>query len=195
MLLGLPADKVATTSEQMFLPDFLMYNLSEASISRDGQSEELLGAPEIVLDFNSDPIKSNLFKSPLFVLWALFVLILGISLSNITGKWMRRIDIPIFTLYSLLALVINFSTFFTDHGAMKWNFHIIWLSPLVIISLVHLILNSKRVIQYRINMLVILIFLPLILILPQEINSNVIPVILILFVRLFFLSAFGKHKS
>jgi len=195
MLLGLPADKRATVSEQMFLPDFLMSNLSEANINRDETTEELLGNPEIVLDFNSDPIKSNTFKSPLFILWATFILILGISLSNITEKWMRRIDIPIFIVYSLLALIINFTTFFTDHGAMKWNFHVIWLSPLIIVSLVHLIIKSNRVLQYRVNMIVTLVFLPLIMILPQQINRNIIPVILILFVRLFFLSAFGKPKS
>lgn len=195
MLLGMPADKKAGASEQMFLPDFLMSNLSEATINHDGRTEELLGNPEIVIDFNSEPIASSTFKSPLFILWALFVVILAISLSNIKSKWMRRVDIPIFAIFSLLALLINFTTFFTDHGAMKWNFHVIWLSPLVIISLIHIIINSKMVIQYRVNMVVTLVFLPLILILPQQMNRNIIPVILILFVRLFFLSAFGKAKS
>lgn len=195
MLLGMPADKKAGASEQMFLPDFLMSNLSEATINHDGITEELLGDPEIVIDFNSDPILSNTFKSPLFVLWALLVVVLTLSLSNINSKWMRRIDIPIFSFFSLLVLLINFTTFFTDHSAMKWNFHVIWLSPLVIISLIHLIIKSKRVIQYRVNMLVTLVFLPLILVLPQQMNRNIIPVILILFVRLFFLSAFGKTKS
>lgn len=195
MLLGLPADKHATAAEQMFLPDFLMSNLSEATISRDGKTEELLGNPEIVLDFNSEPIRSNTFKSPLFVLWAAFALILGISLSNITEKWIRRLDITLFIIYSLLALIINFTTFFTDHGAMKWNFHVIWLSPLIIVSLVHLIIRSKRVFQYRLNMFATIVFMPLMLILPQQMNRSIIPVILILFVRLFFLSSFGKSKT
>ncbi len=195
MLLGLPADKHATVAEQMFLPDFLMSNLSEADISRNGKTEVLLGNPEVVLDFNSEPIRSNTFKSPLFVLWAAFALILGISLSNITKMWMRRIDVAIFLVYSLLALIINFTTFFTDHGAMKWNFHVIWLSPLVIVSLVHLIIRSRRVFQYRLNMFVTIVFLPLMLILPQEMNRSIVPVILILSVRLFFLSSFGKLKT
>jgi hypothetical protein len=194
LLLGLPADKRARASEQMFLPDFLMSNLSDAVVARADGEHDLLDDPEIVYDFETTPVTSNRFTSPFFILWSVVALVLAISLSNMKSYWQRRIDILILTVYSLLTLLLLFSTFFTDHQALKWNANVIWLSPLVIISLIHLIFNIKAVHWYRINLTVTALFLALSPLIPQSLNRYLVPVILILIIRLFFLSRFGKAK-
>jgi hypothetical protein len=192
LLLGMPADKRAGASEQMFLPDFLMSNLSDAVIARADGDQDLLDDPAVVFDFDTTPVTSNRFTSPFFILWALVAVVLAISLSNIKSHWQRRIDILILAIYSLLSVLLLFSTFFTDHQALKWNTNVIWLSPLVIISLIHLVFRVKAVYWYRINLTVTALFLALSPFIPQSLNRYLVPVILILIIRLFFLSRFGK---
>jgi hypothetical protein len=126
------------------------------------------------------------------VLWSFLGVILVISLSNIKMKWMRRIDIIIFSLFSILSLLLVFTNFFTDHGALKWNLNMLWLSPLIIISLIHLIINTRKVYWYRFNLAVTSLFLVLSPLIPQSLNRFLVPVILLLIIRLFFLSRFGK---
>jgi len=195
MLLGPIADNRAGIQGQMFLPDFLMSNLSDATVLRPTGPEKYLGEPEIVLDFNADNAGINKIKSPLSVFWVLFIIILAISLSKIPGKWMRRIDIATFIFYTLLALLLTFTTFFTDHGAMKLNFHVVWLNPLIIASLFCILFNCQKVFWFRITFIITILFFPLMVILPQQVNQSIIPVILILLVRLFFLSSFRKVKT
>ncbi len=192
LLLGIPADSKASAMEQMFLPDYLMSNLSEASVVRKSGSEPLLEEPETIFDFEPSAVTRNRFSSPMFVLWGLLALILIVSLSNITMKWMRRIDISLFTVFSILAVLIFFMVFMTDHGATKWNLNIIWLSPIVVASLIQLVLNVRKPYWYRINLYITVLFLVTAPFLPQSINRYLIPVIMILIVRLFFLSRFGK---
>jgi hypothetical protein len=194
LLLGLPADRKASAEDQMFLPDFLMTNLTEASVVRASGSSELLAEPEIVVEFEPAQVTSSRFASPMFVLWSLLAVIIILSLTNIKSKWWRRIDILIFTVYSILTLLLLFMTFFTDHNATRWNLNLLWLSPLVLVTLANLIMKVRSVYWYRINLTVTALFLPCSFLLPQSFNRYFVPLILILIVRLFFLSAFGKTE-
>lgn len=192
LLLGIPTDNKASAMEQMFLPDYLMSNLSEATVVRTSGSLPLLEEPETVFDFEPPSVSSSRFSSPMFVLWSFLALILIISLSNIKIKFMRRIDIVLLSVYSFLAIIIFFMVFLTDHGATKWNLNIIWLSPIVLITLIQLILNIKKPYWYRINLYITALFLVTAPFLPQSLNRYMVPVIMILIIRLFFLSRFGK---
>ncbi|MBE0676343.1 MAG: hypothetical protein IH591_16935, partial [Bacteroidales bacterium] len=61
-----------------------------------------------------------------------------------------------------------------------------------IISLIHLIINTRKVYWYRFNLAVTSLFLLLSPLIPQSLNRFLVPVILLLIIRLFFLSRFGK---
>jgi hypothetical protein len=192
LLLGLPADSKASAMEQMFLPDYLMSNLSEATVVRASESSYLLEEPGIVFDFDPPAISSSRFTSPMLILWSLLAIIMIVSLSNIKMKWIRRIDITLFIIYSFLALLLIFTIFMTDHGALKWNLNIIWLSPLVLISLIQVVLKATKPYWYRVNLAVSAVLLVAAPLLPQSFNRYFVPVMLILIIRLFFLSRFGK---
>lgn len=192
LLLGLPADKKASAFDQMFLPDYLMANMSDALVTRGGESTDLLSEPETVLDFDDGPVERNRITSPLFVLWILLAAILTLSLSNIKMKWIRRIDIVIFSFYSLLSIVILFMMFLTDHNATQWNLNVLWLSPAVPVTLVFIILKIKKMLWYRVHLAITTLFLITSPLMPQSFNRYFVPLVLILVVRLFFLSAFGK---
>jgi len=195
LLLGLPADNKASVREQMFLPDYLMSNLSVAGVVRNAGVSELLDEPVIVFEFEPENVAQSRFTSPMFILWTLVAIILAVSLSNIKTKWIRVVDIVLFLIFSLFAILLTFSSFLTDHGAMRWNLNILWMSPLLIISLIHLLFRLKDVYWFRFNLVTTSLFLALSPFIQQSLNRYLVPVILILIIRLFFLSRFGKTSG
>jgi len=92
-------------------------------------------------------------------------------------------DITLFFLFSILAAMMLFFNFFTDHLQMRGNMNIIWLSPFVITSLIALILNKEFLWSFRTVFVFTLIFAALAVIMPRSINPAFIPLSLILAVR------------
>ncbi len=191
MLLGMPADKRADESDQMFLPDYLMYNLTSATILREGVEMPLLSKPTTVLRFESSATRTPLLLSPGIILSALLVLTLLISVSKRLKGVRAPFDLTITGLFSLLALLIWFVTFFTDHDATGHNLNTIWANPLIILSFIALFIRKSSPAIHRINLSVITIFLVAAPFLPQAFNPSMLPLVLILLVRLWFLGETG----
>jgi hypothetical protein len=138
MLLGSPTDKKADFRDQMFLPIDLMNGLSAATINRSGVEMPLLDRADIILDFPAPVHKLKVWETPLFVFsLLLFVIIMITSLFQSKAVY-DIMDILIYSVYSLLSILMIFFNFITDHAQTKWNFNIIWLSPFVIICLLHI---------------------------------------------------------
>jgi hypothetical protein len=66
---------------------------------------------------------------------------------------------------------------------MKMNMNIIWFNPFIIICLFCLIFNKPGVTWFRIVFYLAAVFVPLIIIIPNVINSAFVPVIFILLLR------------
>jgi cell shape-determining protein MreD len=113
------------------------------------------------------------------------LMILVIILSGITKtvKNNRRIDIIIFSVFSILAVLMIFFNFFTDHAQMRLNLNILWLNPIIIVCLFHLIVNKHGQIWYRIVFFISASFLILHFFLPQEFNLAFLPLAVIILVR------------
>jgi hypothetical protein len=183
MLLGSPTDKKAGFRDQMFLPIDLMNGLSASRISRAGVEIPLLEKPSVILDFPAPSYHLQFWLTPLFVFSLLLVIILLIT-SVLQAKVVFDImDIFIFSVYSLLAILMIFFNFITDHAQTKWNFNIIWLSPFVIICLLYIVLGHAGKIWFRIVFALTAAFLICQFFLPQEFNLAIYPMVLILLVR------------
>jgi len=76
-----------------------------------------------------------------------------------------------------------FFNFFTDHQQMKWNLNIIWLNPVIILCLAALTMNKKTTALFRLLFYISSAFFVLSFALPQDFNSAVNPLVLILIVR------------
>jgi len=183
VLIGSPGDKKATFRDMMFLPADLKNGLSELLIRREGKMIPLLTDPETVLDFDQPIAKNKILTSPLFVISLLLIFVI-----MLTGLLRRKsanaiMDIFIFTIFSFLAIMLIFANFITAHHELKWNLNILWLNPFILICLLSLILNRNWYIWFRVVFYSEVIFLALMVFLPQHFNNAFIPMIIILLLR------------
>lgn len=183
LLIGSPGDKKATFRDMMFLPVELKNGLSELIIRRNGKMIPLLRDPEIVLDFNQPVIKEKLLKSPLFVFSFLLIFVIMFT-GLLRGKTANNmIDIFLFSVFSILSVIMIFFNFFTDHPQLRWNLNIVWLNPFVIVCLISLLLNRNWQKWFRLVFYLATTFILLLVVLPQHINNAFVPLIIILILR------------
>jgi hypothetical protein len=167
----------------MFLPVDLKNGLSELVIRRNGKTIPLLQDPVTVFEFDQPVFRERLFNSPLFVFSLVLIIIIIISGLIREKRVNGVIDIFLFALFSVLAVLMVFFNFFTDHQQMKWNLNIIWLNPFIILCLISLLFRRDWLIWFRLVFFLAASFLVLLIILPQQINKAFVPIILILLLR------------
>ena len=187
ILLGTPTDRIATTYEYMFLPDFLYDAYANAEIEKKGSMVSLVNKSEVLVNAESQPIEENILLSPTFIMWTL--LILTVILTYIGYRWkkkMRVLDVSIFFTIGLLGVLIFLMWFFSAHYPTRDNWNIIWAFPLHF-PMAFLLLKNKRPTWVRYYFLISGIFVFLLLIFmkltPQAIPYPAIPLIFIIAIR------------
>jgi hypothetical protein len=183
LLLGSPVDKKASFRDRMFLPIEMKNGLSESVIRREDKMIPLLNDPEIILDFDQPVLREKLFTSPLFV-FSVFLIIVIILAGSFRGKTVNNaIDIFLFSVFSILALMMIFFNFFTDHQQLRWNLNILWLNPFIILCLISIIYDKNWQSWFRIVFYLAAGFLAIMVILPQHIHNAFVPLIITLILR------------
>jgi len=183
LIMGSPGDKKATFRDMMFLPVDLKASLSETVIKRDGKMIPLLQNPEVILDFKLPSQQRKFLYAPENV-FALILILLIIIIPVIKSKTVvTTIDTVIFFLFSALAVLMIFFNFFTDHQQMKMNLNILWLNPFVFICFVLLILGRLGEKWFRVVFYISTSFLVLHMLLPQDFNIAILPLVLIMILR------------
>jgi len=184
LLMGSPGNKKASFRDRMFLPLELQKGLSEAVINRNGKRVPLLQNSITILDFDPLVIKHNFLLSPFFIFSILLIIIIILT-ALLRGKTANIImDLIIFTVFSVLALLMIFFNFFTDHQQLRWNLNIIWLSPFILFCFVALFLKSDTTMWFRLTFFLAAGFLAFhLIIFPQRVNEAFIPLMLILVLR------------
>jgi hypothetical protein len=183
LIMGSSADKEASYRDRMFLPIDLQKELSESVINRDGKMIPLLQNPDPVLDFDPPEFRQKFLLMPSFVFTAVLIIILIFSAAVRERKIIKWFDIAVFSLFSILAGLMIFFNFFTDHIQMRWNLNIIWLNPVIIVCLILVILNVEGKVWFRLLFYILAAFLLVHFILPQSFNTGILLLILILLVR------------
>jgi hypothetical protein len=183
LIMGSPGDKKASSRDRMFLPIELKNGLSELRIRRSGKMIPLLTDPVTVLEFDQPVLKEKLLTSPLFV-FSLILIIVIVLTGYFRGKRANNIiDTVLFAIFSILALLMIFFNFFTDHQQMKWNLNIVWLNPFIILCLISLLFKKDWLIWFRLVFFLAIGFLISLVILPQKIDNAFVPLIIILVLR------------
>lgn len=183
LIMGANADKKAIFRDRMFLPIDMMNGLSESVIRREGKMVPLLQNPDVILDFDVPPVKPKFYSSPVVVFTLLFIVIVILSALIKTAGMNKLIDYVIYTAFSILAILMIFFGFFSDHQQMKWNLNIIWLNPFIIFCLISLILKKEGLIWYRFVFYMSTGFLLIHIFLPQDFDISLIPLTIILLIR------------
>jgi hypothetical protein len=191
MLLGLQADRKATPADEMFLPIYLKENMAATFIVHDGNREPLLEQAETVVDlpaFKSGAITwlPQLVFYGVLIYVILVTLVMGIPLLG------RITDILLYTIYSVIALLLIFTNFFSEHDALHYNLLILGINPLIPVLLYFIIAGKKAVRLSRIALAISCLWIPVSLVAGQGINPALIPLVLIIMVRLFRHCEFGK---
>ncbi|MCX6302943.1 MAG: DUF4105 domain-containing protein [Bacteroidia bacterium] len=190
-LMGTPGDKKASLRDRMFLPIDLKEGLSHTVVNRNGKMVPLLQNPSYLLEFDPPETKPGFFTSPMFIFSLLLIIIIVLS-ATVRGRTANKaIDLVIFSFFSLLALMMIFFNFFTDHQQMKWNLNIIWLSPFIILCLVSLILNKEWYTWFKIVLFLSLLIFAIQIVFPSAFNTAFIPLMLMLAVRCSMRSGFS----
>jgi hypothetical protein len=164
--------------------------LSETVINRSGKMIPLLQNPQIILDFPAPSMRQNFFISPVFVFTLILILIIIMSVWLKNERIINSIDILLFSIFSILAILMIFFGYFTDHIQMKWNLNILWLNPVILICLIYLILKREGKIWFRILFYISLSFLILHFVLPQDFEISFLPLVMIILIRSLFRGRF-----
>ncbi len=191
LCLGLPMDKKLTAYEYMFLPEFLGRGIAKATIDREGETQPFVLEKRLIFQSAPKEINHGLF-TPNTLFWPVFMLILVVTISSLLkNKDFRFIDMLIFGVVGIVGLLLLILWVTTNHTAAANNLNIIWANPLYLIGVFYFFKRKKPgwlrwfFLINLIVMILLLIFWPLN---PQGINIAVIPIILTLGLRSWYIA-------
>ena len=123
MILGLPTDKIATTREYMFLPDYLMFSFEKANLKT--KKGKIAFAKETKILFQSKEIKPQKdFFIPSYLFWTLFILVQVITIIGIKlKKRLYALDFILFFSAGIAGFILFYAWFFTSHSITINNFN------------------------------------------------------------------------
>ncbi len=179
LVVGSIADRKASPEDQMFLPEYLMYNMDAATL----KGKSLVYEKRMLVDYEKEAEQRNkkAFPFPVLIAGLLFLLelLLFTGIIKLSVNMLECIDKLTFLLFAIGGFLILFMWFGTDHIPTKMNMNILWLNPLflfpvfsksgrkiniLILSLLVLLVLQQAFFQYihpASNLLVLFIFLKL----------------------------------
>lgn len=187
ILLGMPADKTANFEDQVFLPDYLSYNMSHTLREKDkNNAQSLLGPRKVLVEKKT--LENNDKLEPIRVFWILFALIFLLTILGVSKKILSIIDYIIYSSAGLLGLLLIFLWFISDHQAMNANLDLLWASPLALLMVICKIFGKDKFNKYLTGLYIfsILTLLAGWSFVSQQFSHSVIPISLLILTRLIF---------
>lgn len=186
LLLGTPGDNDCDYRGSMFLPEYLKDNLALAKLSDEEGEHPLLGEVVTVLEFDHPSLKLPFYSQAWFFLSIVFLLVFIFTFSVKSKILQTGFDLLFFLFMSLLAFLMIFTNYLTEHIAMGNNFNMVWLNPMMPIALYAVFRRESLLWFWRTQIALSLFFMLLIAIIRQSLNPAFIPVILILVSRSYY---------
>lgn len=181
LVLGKKIDVSVSTQDLMFHPVYMMQAFDLAERKLDGETEKLVIEKTILFQGVSSNVSST--NVPLYVAWSIFFLAAILTFFRV-NKIGYVFDFTLSYVFGLLGIILLLMWFATDHSATKYNFNLLWASPLL---LLFPILHKKQSKQGFALLTAMLFFVFAgSFILPQEFNPAVTPLVLALGLRYFY---------
>lgn len=136
LLVGARADETSGVLGEMYLPIFFYNHLSNTTVN----GKPLVSEDKLVLDFEEAEKERD--RIPFFTPVLLFGILLLLEIvlfirayqskSGLTqnSKWLSVYDRLWYFILGISGVIIILMWFGTDHFATKWNFNLLWMSPL-----------------------------------------------------------------
>ena len=209
LALGNTLDKTTTAEEYMYLPDYVYQAFKIAKKSKNNIDVPLVLKEEVILNFKENKIQPKWY-SPFFVFSILLLLSIVITYRDQKrNKRSKLLDFLLFFLTGLLGIIICFLWFFTNHSTTPNNFNFLWaFFPNLFMAFILLQKNIPdwvvKYIKFYLLLLAVTLFVFVIgrfngingyFFGLQEFSFVLIPIILMLFVRSFYLHKILKSKN
>ncbi|NJM24461.1 MAG: DUF4105 domain-containing protein [Bacteroidia bacterium] len=187
--LGLPIDRQAMPYEYMFLPDYIESGFNHAFIKSDGVEKPLVRETISVYEVREAEPEGGL-PHPLLIFGVLLAIAFAITLWDFKRKKISNwFDGILFGIVGLIGLLLLSLWLFTDHHAAARNLNLLWAWPTHLVAVVGLMTRPKWLRGYfLINEVALGAVLLFWFLLPQDLNTALIPVALTLLLR-----AFAQH--
>lgn len=181
LLLGVPVDKKADAYNQMFLPDYLYYNMSKW---KKQSGEFLLGKPrDLVAGSAKITYPAPGWNQPLYVFWALFGVALLVTFLIKSRGFKRFLDGFFLLIVGLAGTVLLFMWVGTNHDATQVNLNVLWANPLYFFLAFAVWFNRGIKLTFRMMLLVNVLLLASWMFFPQKFHFSLIPIFLLMIVR------------
>ena len=186
LALGIPADKVTTYAEKMYLPEYLSNDMAHATIKRNGVVVPFL-KPRTTI-YEAPTVKSDFsLTSPAVVVNLFLIIVAGLTFFEYNRKKrMVTLDFWVFFTFGFAGLLLSFLCFISVLEATSWNLNLIWALPThFFFAFLWLFpsLRPKLTWYLKLTAGIILLFLVSMLFLPQTFHWLVVPICLIMLLR------------
>ncbi|MCA1755875.1 MAG: DUF4105 domain-containing protein [Bacteroidales bacterium] len=183
LLLGSPADENCGFRESMFLPDYLMINMSQAYVNSEEGTVSLLEEAVPAFEFDPPTMENSFYTMPWFLLGVVVIILIILTWRIKEGAFQKIFDVLFFIIMAVLSFLMIFTNYLTDHAAMGSNYNIIWLNPLLLAAPVIMFLRPPNRWFWKSQIALTLTFMVVIVIVNQSINPAWIPVMVLLIAR------------
>ncbi len=178
LLLGKPCDAVMTPAQMQFLPDNLMISLDSSAVPMVTTHQNLYAV-------NNQNAAGSLF-TPLnvFILLLIVIVVVSFVKNKFAKGLVLSFDFLFFFLTGLLGIVLVLMMTATDHSMTKQNFNLLWAWPTHIIAA--FFINSKKAWVKKYFAFTAIALVAVLLswfFLPQQLNTSLIPLVLLLIFR------------
>jgi hypothetical protein len=186
ILLGARLDKKVTNEQAMFLPDFLMKGVDNATVN----GHPLATPPQTILKMPSPLNEGSLFRPALVFS---LLLVLGLALYFIRAPWaataLSVFDFLLFFSLGLAGILLLFMWWGTDHKVTQDNFNLLWALPTHVV-MAFIAFQNKRWIKtyFKATFIISLLLLLSWAFLPQQMNTALIPLVILIIFRSWHLS-------
>lgn len=155
LLIGSPADKVATVSEEMFLPNYLMKHFSNSDIMNNSGTIPLVKSSSVIYNSPKHEHLASKITSPFALLLFLTIFVMYVSLSEFRrNKISSLLDYIVYGITGLMGIIILWFVLYSEHPAMSPNYNLMWAIPLNLFFSVIWLVKKWRVITKYYHVLI-----------------------------------------
>lgn len=191
LIAGTPLDQKATSKEFLFLPKYIFDSFNSATIYIDSTTKNLIQREDVLLNFNEKEPEISIFN-PLFIFSLLCLLILFKTYRDVkNNNRSKYLDFSILFISGLIGTLLLFLWFFSTHSTSPNNFNIFWAFPGNLIVAFFILKNEQKkwMNSYFKITLILLLIIPFLWIFAIQIFPiPIIPILISLFTRFFFLA-------
>lgn len=183
ILLGSPIDKVATTEQALFLPEYMMKGIGTAVTPARPQGVVETTHPlfEAQAPFTA---QGKYVPLIIFSIFALVILVLSPMTNKVARTIVRLADTLLLCITGLAGCMLLFMWLGTDHAICRNNFNLLWALPTNIIAGFFIRRKPSWVRKYFLAAAFIQVLTLLLWrVWPQQLNIALVPVVILLAFR------------